>query len=142
MHVLKSNVINVWNIEEVSYLYTVVKCDTYEYNIKDEDSSDLLRVWYQIVNNNLVQAYDIRLLSEEIPLKYLISIDRDRALAVFEENFFTACYTWLVGDLLFSRLCNLPVVHIWDIFAGIKVKALSASVSECDLYYVILLDDE
>jgi hypothetical protein len=148
LHVLNSNVINVWNIEEVPYLYTVVKFDLYEYNMEDEDFTDLVRVWYQIVNDNLVviqgnlvQVYDIRLPSEEIPLKYLISIDRDRAVTDFEESFFTDCYTWIVGNLLFSRLCYLPVVHIWDIATGAKVKTLVAPVSGWDLY-VISLDDE
>jgi len=147
LHVMNTNEINIWNIEEAPYLYTSVKFNLYEYNMEDEDWTDIVRVWYQIVQDkliviqgNLVQIYGINLPSKEVPLKYLISIDRDEAVPDFAETLYTDCYSWIVGHLLFSRLCYLPVVHVWDIITGVKIRALRAPTTGWDLY-VISLDD-
>ncbi|XP_054264811.1 uncharacterized protein LOC128987808 [Macrosteles quadrilineatus] len=147
LHVMSTNEINIWNIENEPYLYTTVTFNLYEYNMEDEDWTDIVRVWYQIVGDklvviqgNLIQVYAIHLPNKDVPLNHLISIDRDAAVLDFQETLYTDCYSWIVGHLLFSRLCYLPVVHVWDITTGEKIRALRAPTTGWDLY-VISLDD-
>lgn len=148
LHVLNTSEINIWNIARDPFFYTSVQFTLYEYNMEDEDWTDIVRVWYQIVKDklvviqgNLVQVFRINLPSKDLPLEYLISVDRDEVVEDFCETLYTDCYSWIVGHLLFSRLCYLPVVHIWDILSGSKLKALRAPTTGWDLY-VISLDDE
>uniref|UniRef100_A0A1B6M0C4 F-box domain-containing protein n=1 Tax=Graphocephala atropunctata TaxID=36148 RepID=A0A1B6M0C4_9HEMI len=147
LHALNTNEICIWNIEETPYLYTSVMFTLYEYNLEDEDWTDIVRVYYQIVSDklvviqgNLVQIFGIYLPDKTFPLEYLISVDRDQDVSDFSETLCTDCYNWIVGHLLFSRLCYLPVVHVWDIRTGEKRKALRAPTKGWDLY-VISLDD-
>uniref|UniRef100_A0A1B6HSS8 F-box domain-containing protein n=1 Tax=Homalodisca liturata TaxID=320908 RepID=A0A1B6HSS8_9HEMI len=147
LHVLNTNEITIWNIEEIPYFYTSVVFSLYEYNMEDEDWTDIVRVYYQIVEDklvviqgNLVQIFGIYLPDKAFPLEYLISVDRDQVVSDFAETLYTDCYNWIVGNLLFSRLCYLPVVHVWDIRTGDKKKALRAPAVGWDLY-VISLDD-
>lgn len=148
LHVLNTNEINIWNVEGVPCLYTSVTFTLYEYNMEDEDWTDIVRVWYQIVKDkllvfqgNIVQVFSINLPDKELPLEYLVSVDRDTAVEDFSDTLYTDCYSWIVGNRMISRLCYLPVVHIWDIRSGTKVRSLRAPTVGWDLY-VISTDDE
>lgn len=148
LHVLNTNEINIWNVEEIPYLYTTVTFTLYEYNMEDEDWTDIVRVWYQIVSDkllviqgNLVQVFAINLPAREVHLEYLISVDRDVPVEDFSDTLYTDCYSWIVGHRMISRLCYLPVVHIWDILTGSKIRSLRAPTVGWDLY-VISTDDE
>lgn len=143
LHVLNTNEISIWQIEDVPYLYTSVQFNLYEYNNEDEDWTDVVRVWYQIVKDmlliiqgNLVQVFKINLPDPNLPLQHVISVDRDAAVPEHNETFHTDCYSWIVGHLLFSRLCYLPVVHVWNILTGDKVKSLQAPTTGWDLYVI------
>ncbi|KAG8338603.1 hypothetical protein J6590_000275 [Homalodisca vitripennis] len=147
LHVLNTNEIAIWNIEEIPYFYTSVVFSLYEYNMEDEDGTGIEGVYYQIVEDklvviqgNLVQIFSIYLPDKSFPLEYLISVDRDQVVSDYAETLYTDCNNWIVGHLLFSKLCHLPVVHVWDIRTGDKKKALQAPVVGWDLY-VLSLDD-
>lgn len=143
LYILRTDVISVWHIRDDPYLFTSVPFTLYEYNMEDNDWVDMNRLWYQIVKNkllivqgNLVQVFSIQFPNKKVALDYLISVDRENSLQDIVDTTFADCYTWIVGDRLFSRLCYLPLVHIWDLNTGTKVKVLHAPTAGWDLYAI------
>uniref|UniRef100_A0A1B6KMT1 F-box domain-containing protein n=2 Tax=Graphocephala atropunctata TaxID=36148 RepID=A0A1B6KMT1_9HEMI len=119
----------VWNIEDVPFRYTDIRLLYQNFFYEGLHYEVVGRKLVVFEVGKLIQIYDINLPDKTLPLVSLMLVDQEVPLDKIPgfnspEDVYAICYHRVIENNIYSYKVGKPILHIWDIEKGTKVRAL------------------